>query len=104
MTNWSSKQIEHNVVMVDVPVKQRADWEWWLLLTSDHHLDSPKCNRELLKRHLQEAVNRNAGIHFNGDVLDLMQGVGDKGHLNLNYYAHIVRTMTKIRALISIGL
>lgn len=48
-----------------------------LLLISDVHFDNPKCDRELLKSHLDEAVKRNAVILLNGDTLCLMQGKYD---------------------------
>ena len=43
-----------------------------VLLISDVHWDSPYCDRELLKRHLEEAKEIGAHIHFNGDTFDLM--------------------------------
>ena len=43
-----------------------------VLLISDIHWDSPYCDRELLKRHLEEAKEIGADIHFNGDTFDLM--------------------------------
>lgn len=49
----------------------------WLLITSDWHFDNPKTNRKLLFRHLDEAVDRNAKIIINGDMLCLMQGKYD---------------------------
>ena len=47
------------------------------LLVSDLHWDNPKCDRDLLKSHLDEAVRRNAKIIMNGDTFCLMQGRGD---------------------------
>jgi len=34
------------------------------LLISDLHWDNPKCDRDLLKSHLDEAVRRNAKFNF----------------------------------------
>lgn len=48
-----------------------------LLLISDLHWDNPKCDRVLLKNHLDEAVKRNAKIIVNGDFFCLMQGKYD---------------------------
>lgn len=48
------------------------------LLISDVHFDNPKCNRKLLKQHLDEAVERNAGILCFGDFFDAMQGRNDR--------------------------
>jgi hypothetical protein len=47
------------------------------LLISDVHWDNPKCDRDLLTKHLKEAVERNAYIIINGDFFCLMQGKGD---------------------------
>ena len=47
------------------------------MLISDLHWDNPKCNRELLSKHLKEAVERNAYIIINGDFFCLMQGRAD---------------------------
>jgi len=50
------------------------------LLMSDIHFDNPKCDRALLKRHLDEAVKRNAIVMMNGDIFCVMQGLTDKRH------------------------
>lgn len=50
------------------------------LLCSDLHLDHPKCNRDLLKAHMDECVAKDGYILFNGDVLCIMQGKYDKRH------------------------
>lgn len=56
-----------------------------VLLISDIHWDSTHCQRDLLKRHLDQAVEQDADIHFNGDTFDLMAGRrdfrGSKGSL-----------------------
>lgn len=56
-----------------------------LLLISDIHWDSAYCRRDILKRHLDEAVEQGADIHFNGDTFDVMAGRrdfrGSKGSL-----------------------
>ena len=48
-----------------------------VLLISDIHWDNPKCNRDLLKRHLDQAIALDADILFNGDTFCLMQGAYD---------------------------
>lgn len=48
-----------------------------ILLVSDLHWDNPKCDRKLLKNHLDEAVRRDAKIVVNGDFFCLMQGKYD---------------------------
>jgi UDP-2,3-diacylglucosamine pyrophosphatase LpxH len=48
-----------------------------ILLLSDIHWDNPKCQRELLKKHLDQAKEQNADILLNGDTFCLMQGAYD---------------------------
>lgn len=47
------------------------------LLLSDLHWDNPKCNRELLKKHLDQAKAEKVPVLVNGDFFCLMQGKGD---------------------------
>ena len=54
-----------------------AGWEHWVLLRSDAHHDSPKCNRALEKRHLDEMVARDGSWVDSGDLFDAMQGKKD---------------------------
>lgn len=53
-------------------------WSQEYLLISDVHFDSPHCDRKLLTKHLNEAVERKAGILCFGDWFDAMGGKGDK--------------------------
>ena len=46
-------------------------------LISDAHIDNKHSDRALLKKHLDEAVKKNAIILINGDTLDVMQGKKD---------------------------
>jgi len=55
-----------------------GDWEKWYLLTSDVHFDNPHCKRSMLKRHLDLALERNAGVIDNGDFFCAMQGKNDR--------------------------
>jgi len=50
-----------------------ANWEQWILVTSDRHWDSVHSDRTMQKRHLDEAVERNALIIDLGDLFDAMQ-------------------------------
>ncbi len=47
-------------------------------VSSDWHWDNVKCNRELLKSHLDKAIEIGAFIVVTGDMLCLMQGKYDK--------------------------
>ncbi len=67
-------QLGKSVIIHDAP--QVSDY----LLMSDVHFDNPKCDRALLKRHLDEAKRRNAKILINGDFFCVMQGLSDKRH------------------------
>lgn len=49
-----------------------------VLLLSDIHWDNPKCDRALLKRHMDQAMELDADILMNGDTLCLMQGRADR--------------------------
>lgn len=54
------------------------DWQpKKVLLLSDIHWDNPKCDRDLLKRHLDEAKEIGADVLLNGDTFCLMQGAYD---------------------------
>jgi hypothetical protein len=48
-----------------------------VLLTSDVHWDSVKCDRDMLKKHFDEAKNDGAIIIIAGDWFDAMQGKWD---------------------------
>jgi len=48
-----------------------------LLLMSDVHFDSTHCDRDLLTKHLDEALATDAGVFIFGDWFDLMQGMYD---------------------------
>jgi len=47
-------------------------------ISSDWHFDNPKCDRDLLFKHLDQALERDAKIIVTGDLLCLMQGKYDK--------------------------
>ena len=71
------KHLGPGVIEVDLPWNTQESWERWFLLVSDVHYDSVDCNRTLLKKHLDLAVKRNAGILSIGDMFDLVGGKGD---------------------------
>lgn len=54
-----------------------AGWEYWILLRSDAHHDSPNCNRKLEDKHLKECVARDGLWADFGDIFDAMQGKYD---------------------------
>jgi len=69
-----AKSPNSHVIHLDVP---DTDWEQWVLLTADRHFDSKHCNRKLMKRHMDLAVQRDALVIDAGDFFDAMQGFYD---------------------------
>jgi hypothetical protein len=55
-----------------------AEWEQWVLLSSDRHWDNPKSDHALQKKHLDQAMERDAIIIDAGDLFCAMQGKYDK--------------------------
>jgi len=51
--------------------------EYWYLLSGDRHHDNPHARHDLERKHLDEAVARNAGIIDVGDLFCAMQGKFD---------------------------
>lgn len=97
---WAFREASRNVHIFDVTLKGIGD-EQWFLLQSDVHWDNPKCDRKKLKRHLDEAVKRNAPILDFGDFFCAMQGKYDRRsskkdirpeHQNNQYLDSLVNT------------
>lgn len=72
-----------------------------LALISDVHWDNPKCDRKMLKLHLDYCLENKIPVFINGDLFCLMQGKGDKRgnksdilpeHNNAKYLDSIVET------------
>lgn len=70
-------------------------------MLSDIHWDNPKCERDLLKRHLEFCKSNDIPVVINGDFFCLMQGRGDNRrnksdvrteHNNARYLDSIVET------------
>ncbi len=70
-------------------------------LLSDLHWDNPKCDRVLLKKHLDHCLKNNIPVVITGDLFCLMQGRGDNRrnksdilpeHNNFKYLDSIVET------------
>ena len=56
-------------------IEGRAEYgEYTFFLAPDVHFDNPKCDRVQFKKLLDQCVERNAYIIFNGDLFCLMQG------------------------------
>lgn len=67
-------EIEH--IHRNVHILTFCDTQEFLLI-SDIHFDNPKCDRKLLKKHLDEAKEKGTPIFINGDFFCLMQGKFD---------------------------
>lgn len=63
---------QNNITDIQLPFKPKK-----FLLLSDIHWDNPKCRRDILKRHLDQALAEDAIILLNGDTFCLMQGKAD---------------------------
>lgn len=72
-----------------------------IALLSDLHWDNPKCDRVLLKKHLDYCLKNNIFVVITGDLFCLMQGRGDKRanksdilpeHNNFKYLDSIIET------------
>lgn len=76
--SWTLKRPSAACVDICVPMKRRADWEFWCLLSSDRHWDNPSSNLELQRKHLEEARQHDAPVIDNGDFFCVMGGKYDK--------------------------
>jgi hypothetical protein len=101
-TEWKEPSV--TIVRMD---DIRAGWEQWFLIRADVHHDNPQSNRALEKRHLDQALERGAGILTIGDLFCAMQGKYDKRsnksdilpeHQDGAYLDAIVRTAAEFYA------
>ena len=60
-----------------VDLDRTGDTKQTFLLLSDLHIDNPKCDRKLLTKVMNQALEKNALILIFGDLFCLMQGKGD---------------------------
>lgn len=70
-TEW-----KNDCFLVRVDLDNTKD-EFTCLFMSDEHYDSTKCDRRLLKKHHEQAKERNAAIFKFGDTFDMMGGKYD---------------------------
>jgi hypothetical protein len=100
--SWNIKQTDE--FTFDIRGDYSEDEDMWVLLISDPHWDNPKCDRKLLKRHMDEARDIGAAIMFNGDVFCAMQGRGDprrsndairREHMGDDYLNRLVNTASE---------
>lgn len=65
-TKWGK-----NILITECTTKDK------FLMISDVHWDNPKCKRDTLKKHLEDAIKQGAKVVINGDFFCLMQGKYD---------------------------
>ncbi len=69
---------DENVITVRLKADRVGDFTQDFLLSADQHWDNPKCKRAMLRKHLDQAVERNALVGAFGDFFCAMQGKYDK--------------------------
>lgn len=67
---------DENAISIKIKADSRA-WHQDFLLRSDAHHDNAHCDQAMERRHLDEAVKRDALILDFGDMFCVMQGRGD---------------------------
>lgn len=72
-----SHRLSDGVIQVDFPYSSPELFGESAFLMSDLHWDSVACDRDMLRRHLDECVERDGGIFIFGDLFDAMQGPKD---------------------------
>jgi hypothetical protein len=72
-TRWHVDTLGRNIHRINLTVDRVGD-EQRVLLMSDVHWDNPHCDRDLLARHLDEAVKADAPVLDAGDWFCAMQG------------------------------
>lgn len=75
---WSIAQLASTAFAHRVEINRNSDWEHWVLLTADRHLDSPHSQHKMQLRHLEQAKERNAAVFDFGDLFCAMQGRNDR--------------------------
>jgi hypothetical protein len=75
MHRYSTKQ-NGNVSIVTIDCV--GTFEQDFLCTADRHWDNPQSDRELQQKHLDEAMDRKAGVFDFGDLFCAMQGKEDR--------------------------
>jgi len=97
---WKFEEKSRNVHVLRIKL-DCTHGEQWILLQSDVHWDNPHCDRAMLKKHLDLALERNAPVLDAGDFFCAMQGKYDlrsskkdirPEHQTANYLDSLVST------------
>jgi hypothetical protein len=75
---YKTTKLSKAVIEVRMDAPKTKGWEQWFLLTSDRHHDNNHCDHNLERRHLDQAVERSAGILDFGDMHDAMAWKDDR--------------------------
>jgi hypothetical protein len=76
---WTLEEKRRNVHLLTLdPQDGNEPFDQWALMLSDLHWDNPACNRELLRHHLDQALEHDAFIIVVGDFFCAMQGKYDR--------------------------
>lgn len=78
MAGWHVEQTAPGCYVVRLPKVEGPEWSASLLLRSDAHHDNAHSDHRLEAIHLDEAIDRGAGILDIGDLFCAMQGKWDK--------------------------
>jgi hypothetical protein len=76
--NWKISKVNDITANISIDYDRKMGHESWLLVTGDRHVDSKFSNLDLQRKHLAQAVERNAGVIDIGDFFDAMQGRNDR--------------------------
>jgi hypothetical protein len=87
--DWKVHHKTRNIHVVEIEGVRPSEFEHWVLLSSDRHHDSTHADWDLERKHLEEAVERNATVLDCGDLFDCMGGKYDprnsKGDIRAEY-------------------
>jgi len=75
---WTVEDSAESVHRLVCSRKNGEERQLTIFVCSDAHFDSKECNRTLLKKHLDMAVEKNAAIIILGDWFDAMRSTGDR--------------------------
>lgn len=76
--NWTIEKTSEITTTFRIKYRPNKEWEQWFLIGSDAHIDNPHCMQSLKRHHMNQAVEKGAGIIELGDTLDAMQGKHDR--------------------------
>lgn len=76
-TGWTVERTDKAAYQIQWETQPTKQWPYYILIISDVHWDNADCKLDILTRHLNQAVERNAPIVIVGDFFCCMQGKYD---------------------------